>query len=38
MKRFFFGLVTAFVPILVTVLSFEVLTRLVVYDSMQYDL
>ncbi len=38
MKRFFFGLVTAFVPILVTVLAFEVLTRLVVDDGMQYDL
>ena len=29
---------TAFVPILVTVLAFEVLTRLVVDDGMQYDL
>jgi lysophospholipase L1-like esterase len=38
MKRLVFGLLTALVPILVTVLAFEVLTRLVVDDGMQYDL
>ena len=38
MKRFFFGLVTVLVPVLVTALAFEVLTRLVVDDGMQYDL
>jgi len=38
MKRLVFGLLTALVPILVTALAFEVLTRLVVDDGMQFDL